>query len=184
MHTPTGELQFQTLVANTFCYNILCILQTWVETTGGYNTTTHQMTSLLPRMLHSMLKATKQLQFMSYNPVLTLLSHYFCAQVHVHKATNIGLYYTPNNHFTTNDMSVVQVEMNYDFWFVIQCVNPFFVLLQWIQCTQHMYSNWIWKISYSSDLLGSIVLNFLCIVHLVGMLCVSRCHLQYIYMYV
>ena len=39
-----------------------------------------------------------------------------CAQVHVHvrKATNLGLYYTQNDHYTTNDAPFLQVETNYD----------------------------------------------------------------------
>ena len=61
----------------TFSYDILCILQTQVETTGGYNTSTHQMTPLLPKMIHSTLKASEKLQPASYNPVLTSLSRYF-----------------------------------------------------------------------------------------------------------
>ena len=31
------------------------------------------------------------------------------------KATNLLLYYIPNNHFTTNDAYFVQVETNYNF---------------------------------------------------------------------
>ena len=38
-----------------------------------------------------------------------------CAQVHVHKATNLGLYYTRNNHYTTYNASFLQVETNYNF---------------------------------------------------------------------
>ena len=44
-----------------------------VETTGGCNTTTHQTTPQLPRMLHSMLKAIERLQCANYDPLLTLL---------------------------------------------------------------------------------------------------------------
>ena len=48
---------------------------TQVKTTGSYSITTHWKTPLLPRMLNSMLKASKRWQSASHDPVLTLLSH-------------------------------------------------------------------------------------------------------------
>ena len=58
---------WQATSTNTYidCFlvqHFLCVLQAQVETTGSYNNTTHQMTSLLPRLLHSMLKASEKLQ--------------------------------------------------------------------------------------------------------------------------
>ena len=68
---PTGKLHLQTLMVIAFSYDILCVCQAQVETTGGYNTTPHQMTPVLPRMLHSMLKASVKLQSTNCDPVLT-----------------------------------------------------------------------------------------------------------------
>ena len=48
--------------------------QVQVETIGGYNTTTHKMTPLLPGMLHSTLQASENYS-LQYDPMLTLLSH-------------------------------------------------------------------------------------------------------------
>ena len=84
--SPTGELHLQTCITITFPYEILCVLKALVETARGYNTTTHQMTLLLPSILHSMLKAAEKLQSTSYDPVLTSLSRYMYS---VHKATNL-----------------------------------------------------------------------------------------------
>ena len=79
MLAPTGELHVQIHIASTFLYDMLCILQARVKTTSGYNTTTHQTTPLLPRMLHFTLKTEEKLQSRGYNPVLTLLAHYLRA---------------------------------------------------------------------------------------------------------
>ena len=81
-----------------------------VETSGSYGTTTYHAPPLLPRMLHSTLKASEKLKSASYNRVLTPLS-----QVHVCKPTNLRLFYTQNDHYITNNVSFGQVEMNYDF---------------------------------------------------------------------
>ena len=67
-----GKLSLRTLIAIAFSYDILCMLQIQVKTTGSYNTTTHQMTPLLLRMLRSTLKASEKLQSASYDPVLVL----------------------------------------------------------------------------------------------------------------
>ena len=90
-----------------------------VKTTGGYNTTTHQTTPLSPRMLHSMIKAAEKSLSTSILYLHHSLSRYF-AQVHVHKETNLWLYYmyTTNDHY--KDASFIQVERNYDFWSAIQ----------------------------------------------------------------
>ena len=67
---------------------------------------------------------------------------------HKHWATNLRLYYTQNDHYTTNDASFLPVEKNYDFWSAALYVNPFVELLQQLH-------KWTKKISYTSDLLES-----------------------------
>ena len=67
---------------------------------GACNSTTDQATSLLLRMVCSILKVAKQLQPTSYSTVQTLLSSYF---VHKYKwqqnLEHLRLYYTSNNRF-------------------------------------------------------------------------------------
>ena len=52
---------------------------------GAYNSTSHQMTSLPPRMLCFMLKVAKQLKPTSYRPIQTLLSCYFVSKYKSHQ---------------------------------------------------------------------------------------------------
>ena len=93
-----GKLYLQIHVAIAFLYDIVCMLQAQVETTDGYSTTTCQTTPLQPRILHSMLKASEKLRSASYDPVLIIVRKY----MYMCKATNLWLYYTQNNHYTTN----------------------------------------------------------------------------------
>ena len=74
---PRASSNWKVTLANMYRHHFLirhCILQAQVKTMGSYNTTTHQTTSLLPKMLHSMLKTSEKLQFASQYPVLTSLS--------------------------------------------------------------------------------------------------------------
>ena len=116
MLAPTGKVCLQTRTAITFFY-ILCVLQT----TGSYNTTTYQTTPLLPRMLHSTLKASEK---------LVCKDSYAYNGKHMYKCTQGNqpttvLHTKQNDHYTTKDASFVQVEVNYDFWSAAQYVNPF-----------------------------------------------------------
>ena len=124
-----GELPLQTHVVITSLYDILCIhvLQAQVETTGGYNLT-HTNDSLTTKDASFHVKSSKTV--ISYKPS--------CYSIFVHKnmyVRHLRLYYTPNDHFTTNNASLVQVEINYDFLSATQYVNPFITFLQQIQCT-------------------------------------------------
>ena len=67
------------------------------------------------------------LQSCAYIVVWLIVRKY---SVHVHKATNLRLAYTLNDHYPTNDASFLQGETNYDFWCAAQYVNPFIELLQ------------------------------------------------------
>ena len=110
MLAPTGKLRLQTHIIITFSNDILCVLQAQVETAGSYYTTTHQTTTLLPRMLHSTSQALEKSY--SLRATIPCLHHCLvnCVQVHVRKA-----YYTGKDHYITKDVFFLQVEMNYDF---------------------------------------------------------------------
>ena len=66
-----------------------------------------------------MLIAAKQLLPTSQDPNQAYVIWLLCAQVHVLNTTKVWLRYTLKDHYTTDDAAYVQVETNYDFWFVV-----------------------------------------------------------------
>ena len=99
----TGKLHLQTCIAISFSYDISCVLQAQVETAGGYNTTTHQTTTLLPRMLHSTLKTSEKLQSASYAVSLIVLK-YIHMYMWVKQPT-----YDCNMHETTTTLQTIHL---------------------------------------------------------------------------
>ena len=101
LHTNCSRHSFSTLEScassdwqatsvNIYCICFLVrhsyILQAQVDTTGGYNTTTHQMTPVLPRMLHSTLKASESYSLQEMIPCL----HHCLIIVHNYMYVHVG----------------------------------------------------------------------------------------------
>ena len=96
---------------------------------GACNSTTHQTTPLLPKMLCFMLKIAKQLQPTSYSPIQTSLFSYFVRKYKWQQ--NLGclqLYYTSNNHFPMKVASFRSTKWSTTYELPSSCYHDIFAL--------------------------------------------------------